>query len=95
MKAIVALLAVLCGALNANAAPVSKTDIARNGGKHRFWPEPAEPVKVLGATFVGGTGTEFLVGGGFQADGTIILVGNSLGPKLGRIEKQNGVGCTV
>ena len=63
--------------------PKSKADIARDGGKHRFWPEPANPVKVLSATFLGGTGTEFLIGGGVQPDGTVVLVGNSLGPKLG------------
>jgi len=94
MKQIVFVLAVLWGAMDANAAPLPKAEIARNGGKHRFWPAPAEPVTVLGATLVGGPGTEFFVGGGFQADGTVILVGNSLGPKLGLAVSEKVLGGT-
>ena len=38
--------------------------------------------KVVGAGYLGGAGTEWLVGGGFQPDGTIVAVGTSLGPSL-------------
>jgi hypothetical protein len=71
------------GAPAKSGPPKSKAEIARDGGPHRFWPAPADPVKVVRATFLGGAGTEFLVGGGFQPDGSVILVGNCLGPRLG------------
>ncbi len=51
---------------------------------------PAEPVRVLHAGLLGGPGTEWLTGGGFQADGTIVLAGVALGPEL-----QLGVKETV
>ena len=34
------------------------------------------------ATFVGGRGNEWLAGGGFQPDGTVVLAGNVAGPVL-------------
>jgi len=53
-------------------------------------PDPAKPARirknvgdgadVLAATFLGGKGHEWLASGGFRADGTVILVGNVLGP---------------
>ena len=43
---------------------------------------PAEPVRVLSAGLLGGAGTEWLAGGGFQTDGTIVLAGVTLGPVL-------------
>jgi hypothetical protein len=52
--------------------------------------KPANPVRVLHAGLLGGAGTEWLVGGGFQADGTIVLGGVSLGPAL-----ELGVAPTV
>ena len=36
-------------------------------------------VEVLAATFLGGSGTEWLASGGFQPDGKVVLVGNVLG----------------
>jgi hypothetical protein len=47
----------------------------------RFKDNP-DQAKVAAATYLGGDGTEWLVGGGFQPDGTIVLVGNALGPTL-------------
>ena len=43
---------------------------------------PEKPVSVERASYLGGAGTEWLVGGGFLPDGTVVLVGNSLGPDL-------------
>lgn len=43
---------------------------------------PPNPVKVISAGFLGGAGTEWLVGGGFQPDGTVVAAGVTLGPKL-------------
>ena len=43
---------------------------------------PPNPVKVISAGFLGGAGTEWLVGGGFQPDGTVVAAGLALGPKL-------------
>ncbi len=38
--------------------------------------------EVVTSTFLGGTGTEWLAGGGFQPDGTIVVAGTALGPEL-------------
>lgn len=48
----------------------------------KFWKDSPEQAQVLAATFIGGKGNEWLVGGGFQPDGTIVLVGNVAGPTL-------------
>jgi len=53
---------------------------------------PAEPVKVLHAGLLGGAGTEWLAGGGFQADGTIVLAGVALGPVLDLGVKETVLG---
>lgn len=45
------------------------------GGCRISRPSPTEPVKVLHAGLLGGAGTEWLAGGGFQQDGTIVLAG--------------------
>ena len=37
---------------------------------------------VLAAGYLGGSGTEWFVGGGFQPDGTVVIAGVTLGPKL-------------
>ena len=42
----------------------------------------ADQAKVEAATFLGGAGTEWLVGGGFQPDGTVVVAGVALGPRL-------------
>lgn len=42
----------------------------------------AEGAEVLGASLLGGTGTEWLVGGGWQPGGELVLVGTTLGPEL-------------
>ena len=41
-----------------------------------------DQAKVISAGLLGGPGTEWLVGGGFQPDGTVVLAGVSLGPVL-------------
>ncbi|VTU02063.1 ---NA--- : [Gemmataceae bacterium] len=53
-------------------------------------PDPAKPARVrknvgdgsdvIAATFLGGKGHEWLCGGGFAPDGSVVLVGNVLGP---------------
>lgn len=43
---------------------------------------PKNPVEVKLASFLGGSGTEWLTGAGFQPDGTLVLVGTALGPEL-------------
>jgi hypothetical protein len=47
-----------------------------------FWNDSPHQAQVLAATFIGGKGNEWLVGGGFQPDGTIVLAGNVAGPTL-------------
>ena len=53
---------------------------------------PAEPVRVLSAGLLGGAGTEWLAGGGFQQDGTIVLAGVALGPVLDLGVKETVIG---
>ncbi len=48
----------------------------------RTWKSAPDGVDVVAATFLGGKGTEWLTAGGFQADGSVVLVGNVLGPTL-------------
>lgn len=40
------------------------------------------PAPVLTSTYLGTKGTEWLAGGGFQPDGTVVTAGTSLGPAL-------------
>jgi hypothetical protein len=51
-------------------------------GQVKFWKEVSDPAQVLAATFLGGKGHEWLASGGFQPDGTIVLVGNVIGPVM-------------
>lgn len=48
----------------------------------KFWKDIPEQADVLAATFLGGKGNEWLVSGGFQPDGTVVVVGNVIGPFL-------------
>jgi hypothetical protein len=41
-----------------------------------------DQARVVSAGHLGGAGTEWLVGGGFQPDGTVVVAGVSLGPTL-------------
>jgi hypothetical protein len=52
-----------------NPPPVTKYFLAAT---------PAD-AKVVTATFLGGAGHEWLVGGGWQPDGAVILAGNDIG----------------
>jgi|694.fasta_scaffold15835_5 hypothetical protein len=47
---------------------------------NRIWKSSPDGVEVLAATFLGGSGTEWLASGGFQPNGNVVLVGNVLGP---------------
>lgn len=42
--------------------------------------KPTKPVDLQVASYFGTAGTEWLVGGGFLPDGTVVLVGNTMGP---------------
>jgi hypothetical protein len=46
---------------------------------NRILKSSPDGVEVLAATFLGGSGTEWLASGGFQPNGTVVLVGNVLG----------------
>lgn len=58
------------------------TRAADTAPKAKFWKDSPNPANVLSATFIGGKGNEWLVAGGFQPDGTIVLAGNVAGPVL-------------
>jgi hypothetical protein len=61
------------------ATTVSAQDL---GKPPRIWKSAPDGAEVLASTFLGGRGTEWLAAGGFQPDGSIVLVGNVLGPTL-------------
>jgi hypothetical protein len=44
--------------------------------------KPQDPVRIITATCLGTECAEWLCGGGIQDDGTVVLVGTSLGPRL-------------
>ena len=48
----------------------------------KIWKQTPDEAQVVAATFVGGKGNEWLVSGGFQPDGTVVLAGNVAGPVL-------------
>jgi hypothetical protein len=48
----------------------------------RKYKNPPHPVEGVTASYLGGSGTEWLVGGGFLPDGTIVLAGTTLGPEF-------------
>ncbi len=48
----------------------------------KHWKDVENPAALLSASFLGGAGDEWLVSGGFQPDGTVVLVGNVNGGKL-------------
>lgn len=68
----------------------TRSDKALKGGPMRYFPERADQADVVSVTFFGGKGNEFLCGGGFQRDGTIILAGNVIG---GEFMKADVVGA--
>jgi len=60
--------------------PGTRSAKALEGGELKFWPDRPDTAEVLTATFLGGTGNEWLAGAGIQPDGTIVVVGNVIGP---------------
>src|SRR3954469_22387722 len=71
----VGLLAALAG-LSLRAADSRYVELSRKFGKTR------DQAKVVAASYLGGPGTEWLVSGGFQPDGTVVVAGTALGPAL-------------
>jgi hypothetical protein len=43
---------------------------------------PGPPVQTVAATFLGSAGDEIFVGGGIQRDGSVVLVGQAVGPEF-------------
>lgn len=50
--------------------------------------KPANPVEIKLASYVGGTGTEWLAGAAFQPDGTLVVTGTVIEPELSLNGKQ-------
>jgi hypothetical protein len=77
------LISILAGALC--AAPLFAADSAtsRPGVTKYYLPATPADAKVVTATFLGGKGHEWLVGGGWQPSGEVILAGNVIGPLPG------------
>ncbi|GDY13383.1 hypothetical protein LBMAG53_22610 [Planctomycetota bacterium] len=59
-----------------------RSEKAIAGGKPQFWPAVPDQAAVLSASFLGGPGCEWLAGGGFQPDGSVVVAGTALGPTL-------------
>ena len=57
-----------------------RSEKAIKGGKLPFWPARADQAEVVTASFLGGPGNEWLVGGDFLPDKTLVLAGNVAGP---------------
>ncbi|HSH92724.1 MAG TPA: hypothetical protein VK968_01115, partial [Roseimicrobium sp.] len=53
---------------------------AIEGGKISFWPDRPDQAQVVTGSFLGGAGNEWLVGGDFLPDKTLVLAGNVAGP---------------
>jgi hypothetical protein len=49
---------------------------------NRKFEHTTDRAEIVTSTFLGSTGTEWLAGGGFQPDGTIVVAGTALGPAL-------------
>lgn len=56
-----------------------RSEKALGGGKLQYWQARPDQAEVLNAGFLGGAGHEWLVDGGFQPDGSLVLVGNVIG----------------
>lgn len=83
--ALVTCLALIAGALAGGEDPPKRIP-------PKLWPDAPDQAQVMAATFVGGKGSEWLVAGDFQPDGTVVLCGNVLGGvfDLGRPETVIG-----
>lgn len=77
------LFSILAGALCASgllaAEPAANPPVV----KKYYFKQTPEQARVVTATFLGGKGHEWLVGGGWQPEGTVILAGNVIGPLPG------------
>jgi len=62
---------------------------------NRIWKSSPDGVEILAATYLGGSGTEWLASGGFQPDGNIVLVGNVLGPTFDVPGKVGVIGADL
>lgn len=60
--------------------PGERSAKAVEGGKIPFWPDRPDQGEVTTASFLGGAGNEWLVGGDFLPDKTLVLAGNVAGP---------------
>jgi hypothetical protein len=72
-----AALLALAGLASTAAAPES-----RYRQYSKKFAKTSDRARVVAATYLGGPGTEWLVAGGFQSDGTIVVAGTALGPSL-------------
>jgi len=71
---------LLAAALCLAAGPAwSATRWHQYTGKYE---KPENPVTVVSSGYFGGNGTEWLAGGGFQADGHVVVGGTALGPRF-------------
>jgi hypothetical protein len=76
MKILLLVAVGIAGAYSASAAASRFEEFTK---KFAHTPDRAE---IVSSTFLGGSGTEWLTGGGVQPDGTIVVAGVSLGPEL-------------
>ncbi len=72
--------ALLC--ITFAAASASEAHAGRFQSLTEKFKQTPDQAQVVAASLLGGSGTEWLVGGGFQPDGSVIAVGTTLGPTL-------------
>jgi hypothetical protein len=61
---------------------ISSVQASRFESYTKQYKDPPDPVTVEAATYLGSAGSEWLAGGGFAHDGTVVVGGTSWGPSL-------------
>jgi len=84
------LIGILAGALCASRLPAAVPATNQTVVTKYYFPATPADAKVVTATFLGGKGHEWLVGGGWQPDGAVILAGNVIGPLPGETGDEYG-----
>ena len=87
MIGVVAALMAILGHQDGEAAETSgvaraKAPESAQAPEKYYFAQTSNQATVVTATFLGGPGHEWLVGGGWQDDGAVVLAGNVLGPLL-------------
>ncbi|MGA2502095.1 MAG: hypothetical protein ABSH20_30495, partial [Tepidisphaeraceae bacterium] len=92
---IVAVAAAALAVCSCVLTAAERSEVAKRGGEPKFWPDVADQAEVIVASFLGGKNTDWLCGGGFQPDGTVVVAGDCLGPELGLAIPETVIGTDL